>query len=183
VHGNDKVTADNWAGGVQVESIGDASTILANLRATKPYPHAYLDIQAAEVAYESVLANAGATLPRRDAVDERIVRMVRTGQVTYKEGKGIITDIAQVGSYPEYRGRSYSDSDGDGMPDAWETKHGLNPSDASDASGDLNDDGYTNIEDFINGLDPRSPKRDWAAPRTYVDLWKTDPDLRARLTR
>lgn len=183
LQGNDEVTADNWAGGVQVESTGDPQKILAAVRTTKPYPHAYLEIQPAREAYEHVLANAGATLPRRDAVDERIVRMVRTGEVTYEEGKGIITDIAQVGGYPEYRGEPHADADGDGMPDAWETRHGLNPHDASDATGDLNDDGYTNIEDFVNGLDPRAPKRDWKTPRTYVDLWETDPDLAARLAR
>ncbi len=183
MHGNPTVTADNWAGGVQVESIGDPETILAAVRAAKPYPHAYLDIQSAAAAYEHVLANAGATLPRRDAVDERIVRMVRTGEVTYKAGKGIITDSAQVGGYPDYRGRPYRDSDGDGMPDAWETRHGLNPQDPSDATGDLNGDGYTTIEEFINGLDPRAPKRAWATPRTYRDLWETDPDLAGRLTR
>jgi hypothetical protein len=42
------------------------------------------------------------------------------------------------------------------MPDKWERKYGLNPKDASDASGDLNGNGYTNIEEFINGTDPRA---------------------------
>jgi hypothetical protein len=83
--------------------------------------------------------------------------------------KGIITDIRQVGGYPEYRGMPYQDSDNDGLPDGWETQHGLNPRDASDASGDLNGDGYTNVEDFINGLDPRAPKRDWSDPKQSVD--------------
>ena len=86
--------------------------------------------------------------------------------------KGIITDISQVGGYPEYHGEPYADADSDGMPDDWETKHGLNPNDASDAAGDLNGDGYTNIEDFLNGLDPTAPKRDWPAPRTYRDLFE-----------
>jgi hypothetical protein len=85
--------------------------------------------------------------------------------------KGIITDVSQVGGYPEYRGESYKDSDSDGMPDDWETKYGLAPNDASDAAGDLNSDGYTNIEDFLNNLDPKAPKTDWSAPRTYKDLF------------
>ena len=44
------------------------------------------------------------------------------------------------------------------MPDDWETKHGLEPKNPADAAGDLNGDGYTNIEDFLNGLDPNAPK-------------------------
>ena len=57
------------------------------------------------------------------------------------------------------------------MPDDWETKHGLNPKDPTDAAGDLNGDGYTNIEDFLNNLDPQAPKVEWPTPRTYVDLF------------
>jgi hypothetical protein len=63
------------------------------------------------------------------------------------------------------------DSDGDGMPNDWETQHGLAPNGASDSAGDLNGDGYTNIEDFLNGLDPQAPKREWPAPSTYKDLF------------
>jgi len=172
VENNETVTADNWNGGVQVESIAEESTILPKIRAEKPYPHAYLTIQPAAEAYELVLAGSGATRPKRDAVDERIVQMVRSGNVTYKAGRGIITDIAQVGGYPDYQGEPYADADADGMPDAWETKFGLNPNDASDAAGDLNGDGYTNIEDFLNGRDPRAEVAPWQAPQGYVDLWK-----------
>ena len=208
VEDNARVTADNWDGGVQPEPIGNKSVVIAQVRAAQPYPHAYLEIQSAAEAYESVLANAGATLPRRDAVDRRVVEMVRTGRVStqltgdlekqlkdagYSEATiretraevahGIITDPTQVGGYPEYKGEPYADSDGDGLPDDWETKHGLNPKEAADASADMNDDGYTNIEDFLNGLDPRAPKKDWPTPKTYRDLWKTDPTLVERLKR
>ncbi|MBR1548713.1 MAG: polysaccharide lyase [Prevotella sp.] len=78
---------------------------------------------------------------------------------SYKQG--IITDPRQMGGYPEYRSwQPYVDTDQDGMPDWWEQAYGLNPRDASDANGDLNGDGYTNIEKYINGIDPRS-KVDW----------------------
>ena len=141
-----------------------------------------------------MLANAGATLPRRDAVDERIIQSVRSGEVMARkhasaaadlEGvgytaatiqsilalieKGIISDIRQVGGYPKYQGQPYPDADGDGLPDDWETRYGLNPKEAADAVGDLNNDGYTNIEDFINGLDPRAPKQDWSDPKRSID--------------
>jgi hypothetical protein len=108
----------------------------------------HVTIQSAEDAYKSVLENAGATRPVRDPVDKRVIEEVRTGKVTYENG--IITDIAQVGGYPEYKGTPYVDSDGDGMPDDYETAHGLNPHDPSDAN-KVNADGYTKIEEFING--------------------------------
>lgn len=173
VEGNEKVTKDNWDGGVQVEPPDGTSPeqFFKQIRADKPYPHAFIKIQSAKDAYKYVLQNAGATLPVRDAVDNRVVEMVRTGTVGYEKGKGIITDIEQVGGYPEYKGEPYVDSDSDGMPDEWEAKHGLNPKDASDAAGDLNGDGYTHIEDFLNGLDPQTFYGKWDAPRTYQDLF------------
>jgi len=58
-----------------------------------------------------------------------------------------------VGGWPEYRaGTALKDSDDDGMPDDWEIKNHLNPNDPSDASIDRNGDGYTNIEDYLNGI-------------------------------
>ena len=44
------------------------------------------------------------------------------------------------------------DSDHDGIPDDWEKAHGLNPNDPSDANKDLNGDGYTNLEKYLNSL-------------------------------
>lgn len=173
VEGAPAVSADNWNGGVQVdrEDGYDPDVILPRVRINKPYPHAYLEIESAKSAYASVLANAGATRPIRDAVDERIIKEVRTGEVTYKEGKGIITHPEQVGGYPAYEGEPYMDSDRDGLPDEWENKYGLNPDDAADAVEDMNGDGYRNIEDFINGLEPNAPAQKWATPRTWIDLF------------
>jgi hypothetical protein len=194
VEGNERVTKDNWDGGVQPESRASVAEVLPRVRLGKPVNHAPLDIVPAAAAYERVLARAGATLPQRDAVDRRVIEMVRTGKVAAEAAadieaslggvgfsqatireiielipKGIITHPSQVGGYPEYRGEPYPDGDGDGMPDEWERRRGLNPSDATDAQGDLNQDGYTNIEDFINGLDPRAPKADWSDLANNVD--------------
>lgn len=123
----------------------------------------------------------GATLPKRDAVDERIIKTVITGQAipapdaeefetpyvkrrlpadSYKSG--IITHIQQVGGLPEYKGEPYLDSDMDGMPDAWEKANKLNPNDPSDAILDCNGDGYTNIEKYLNGIDTRKKSIDQA---------------------
>ena len=49
------------------------------------------------------------------------------------------------------------DSDGDGMPDAWEIAHGLNPSDPSDAARDDDHDGMTNLQEYLAGTDPHDP--------------------------
>lgn len=193
--GSPRVSKNNWDGGVQPDvKAHPREAILSQIRTNRPFPHAPLQIQPADKAYETVLANAGATLPKRDAVDERIITAVRTGEVSAKAGadleadlshagyskqaiaelirlvpQGIITHPSQVGGYPDYKGAPYQDSDGDGMPDDWEKNHGLNPEDSSDASGDLNGDGYTNIEDFINGLDPRAKKVDRTNLQNNVD--------------
>jgi hypothetical protein len=178
VDGNERVTADNWAGGVQIADADGGSEdaeptsqpaavmpaaatlppeLARTMRADKPFPMAKLTIQPATEAYENVLANVGATLPRRDAVDARIIDEVRTGKVTYTQGQGIITDIKQVGGYPQYQGTPRKDSDNDGIPDAWEKKNGLNPNDPADASKDSGD-GYTNIERYINSIDAAEAK-------------------------
>jgi pectate lyase len=99
------------------------------------------------VALENVLNRAGATAPLRDAVDMRIVADV-------KNGTGRITDSpADVGGYPELsQGQPPEDSDHDGMPDDWELELGLDPLDPSDGNGDLDQDGYTNIEEYLHWL-------------------------------
>jgi hypothetical protein len=69
------------------------------------------------------------------------------------------------------------------MADEWESQHGLDPHDSRDASADLNADGYTNIEEFINRTDPAAQATGARTRSTYVDLWGSDPDLRGRLER
>ena len=50
------------------------------------------------------------------------------------------------------------DADGDGLPDEWEKKYGLNISDPSDANADLDGDEFTNLEEFVAKTDPKDPK-------------------------
>ena len=85
---------------------------------------------------------------------------------TYKQG--IITDVSQVGGYPEYKGTPYKNTNGDGIPDAWKKKYGLDINDPTVANGDLNGDGYTNAEKYINGIDP-TKKVDWKDPKNNHD--------------
>lgn len=173
VEGYDAISRNNWAGGVQVEDEPDAGEYMAKMKVDKPLPMPAVSVMPAREAFQYVTENVGANLPARDAVDSRILQQVKTGKIAYKEGvklpetqfkhrrlpldsykKGIITDISQVGGYPEYKGTPYKDADSDGMPDAWEAKNGLNPNNASDASGDRDNDGYTNIEEYLNSVVP-----------------------------
>ena len=71
---------------------------------------------------------------------------------------GIISDAAQVGGYPAYMFSADevpADTDKDGMPDEWEKEHGLNAASALDSSQDADQDGYTNVEEYLNGTHPR----------------------------
>ena len=209
VEGNETVTRDNWAGGIQLtdkDGYQGTHEDMLMMRSDEPFEMSAVSIMDAEQAYNSVLDNVGATLPCRDIVDQRIIEEVRTGVPYYEEVRklegeevrksntqhsspntqltpygdvwglhpdsqneqglfkyrhlpndsykqGIITDPRQMGGYPTYKKwKPYRDSDMDGMPDAWEKAHGLNPNDPTDANGDMNGDGYTNIETYINSI-------------------------------
>ena len=193
MEGFPEITADNWAGGIQVEDNDGCDGHESYMRQRRPAAMPYLHILSAQEAYEYVLANAGATVPCRDLVDQRIIEEVRTMQPYYvpdadkyqgdvsglspksqaEDGffkyrhmakdsykLGIISDPRQMGGYPTYNGNPRIDTDGDGMPDEWELANGLNPNDPSDATGDINSDGYTNIEKWINGI-PTTSRIDW----------------------
>jgi hypothetical protein len=190
IQGSPEVTADNWNGGVQLEDLPEAETkeYLELIKQPKAFSMPQITIMSAQEAYEFVLNNVGANLPKRDIVDERIIKQVRTGKIEVKDGlenaigaayikrrlpadsykKGIITHPDQVGGYPVYKGKAYKDSDNDGIPDAWEKKYGFNPNDASDANKDSNGDGYTNLEKYFNGIDPKS-KTDWTKYENNTD--------------
>lgn len=188
MEGNEAVTKDNWNGGIQVDNLPNAGQFAPYMKWNEPFPMPAFPIMSAQKAYDFVLDNVGANIPKRDIVDQRVVEQVRTGKVHYDPAAdkidfyqfehrrlpkdsykyGIITDIRQVGGYPEYKGTPYTDTDGDGMPDAWEKMYGLNPNDPSDANGDINGDGYSNIEKYINGINPKK-KVDWTNPKNNFD--------------
>ena len=172
MEGYPEVTKDNWNGGVQIEEENGVGEHLGYMKQNKPLIMPQLTTLSAEKARDYVLSNVGATLPRRDAVDARIVEQVRTGKVKILPGVklpttqfkhrrlpidsykiGIITDPSQVGGYPVYSGQSYADQDNDGLPDSYEKKKGLNANDASDAASySKTGSGYTNIEEYLNSL-------------------------------
>jgi hypothetical protein len=152
--GHDNWTQDNyaaldferWSGpdsnykyaGTLADWKADAPNLADNVPAT----------QTAQDACEQVLARAGASL-QRDAVDERVINNVRMHQGRLMDSQD------QVGGWPILQTLpAPKDSDGDGLPDAWETIHGLNPNDPADGPRDRNNDSYTNLEEYLNSLVP-----------------------------
>jgi hypothetical protein len=107
--------------------------------------------QPAKEAMELVLQFAGASL-HRDAVDARLVKDIRN-----RTGK-LIDSQNHVGGWPELKSAAApADTDGDGMPDAWEAAHGLDPENPADRNGEPNGGGYTNLEESLNSLVPTLP--------------------------
>lgn len=146
VAGYPAITSDNWAGGVQADHVDSVKTVT-------PFEVIAIKEQSAAQAYELVLAHAGAS-HKRDAVDTRVVADVRSGKPTSGAKKnGIIDSQQDVGGWPELKSApAPADKDQDGMPDAWELKHNLNPNDPADAAGYTLDKQYTNVEVYLNTL-------------------------------
>lgn len=160
VDGNEKVTADNWNGGVQTQ----ISPI--KIKLNEPWPAMPINQQSAKNAYAMVLKNAGATLPKRDAVDARVIKEVKEGKATY-EGKGYknIEEVADstkicgmidtqndVGGWPDLNSTAPpKDTDHDGMPDYWEVKNNLEKNNPDDRNA-IGVDGYTMLEIYLNSI-------------------------------
>jgi len=121
---------------------GDAASCLV----AKPFDVPPIKTDSADEAYRRVIERSGATLPRRDAVDQRILDDVRnhTGR--------LIDSQSEVGGWPELKsGPAPVDSDHDGMPDDWELKRGLDAHDPSDGRHPAAD-GYTHLEQYLSDL-------------------------------
>ncbi len=145
--------ADNWAhGGVIVDA-----ALIPRIKLTEPFCESHVTTTSAIEAHDDVLRDVGANFHQHDAVDLRILSDVklRRATATGSRGKlpGIIDSQADIGGWPELRsGTPPTDTDHDGLPDDWERSHGLNPNDAADASRDIDGDGFTELENYLNSL-------------------------------
>ena len=156
---NPEAAKDNWL----LITSGDGKI---NKRST-PFPHPPMKNKTAEENYELVLNGAGAVLPARDPVDRRIINEIRTGK------GAIINSQKDVGGWPVYNStKAPVDKDRDGMADEWERAHGLNPKNPDDHKNDADNDGYTNIEEYVNGTDPNAATaslQDYAEYKAALD--------------
>jgi len=156
VYGSSTITNNNWAGngngGVHCKG-GPCPD--STLRHKKPFNYKIKKTQSAQNAYKSVLNYAGDSKVR-DAIDKQVIKGVRN-DTAYAEGPktqrvGIIDSQTNVGGWPTLKkGTPPKDTDGDGMPDGWEKKKGLNPNKSNPNGHDLNT-GYTNLEVYLNSL-------------------------------
>ncbi|MBQ0073838.1 MAG: hypothetical protein KBT34_06560 [Prevotella sp.] len=139
-----------------------------------PYALSGMTYESADNAYNAVVTKAGASLPRYDEVDQRLLDEAagkRTPQYTGSLGELGIIDapdnikLSNAGvyyangmaynNYPSMAlkaGDKYAkDSDGDGLPDAYEDEKGLNKNDATDGAA-VTANGYTNLENYLNAI-------------------------------
>ena len=120
---------------------------------TIPYNYPVLPTIDATLLYNNLLPTVGASLPYRDYADYFVINEVRS---LGKQGALISSEstlpFGAPSSWTLWPGTKRTDTDNDGIPDDWETAHGLNPSLASDAM-TISGNGYTNIENYINGID------------------------------
>jgi len=127
---------------------------------TTPFFTQNVTTQSAGDAYTNVLANVGANVPMLDDHDKRVIQETRDGTTHYKGSKTGLAglpdtenDVGGYESYPTTTRAADWDTDHDGIPDAWEKSHGLNPSDAADGNKtNLSKVGYTNLETYLNEL-------------------------------
>jgi hypothetical protein len=153
VDGSSEVTADNWVGVLMGEK-GDGDKQQGKV--TTPFPSVPVKTESAKDAYKLVLEKVGCSF-KRDTFDQRIINEVkhRTGELVDVQGHyphGTPYE-ATINAWPALKSKPAApDKDQDGMPDAWETAHKLNPNDAADAATHTLDKQYTNIEVYVNSL-------------------------------
>jgi hypothetical protein len=153
VEGSPAVSNRNWLG---ISMSGGNLSDTSQSKVATPFDISPYSLQSASDAYEDVLNYAGATLPRRDTLDRRIINDIRyrTGRIIDVQGgfpHG--TPYGQtVGAWPALSSLpSLLDTDNDGMPDEYENANGLNPNNAADRA-IVAPNGYTNLENYLNSI-------------------------------
>ena len=144
-------------------------SIMNHMHLTEPIDFYPVTTHSASLAYDKVLAFAGASL-HRDGYDALMISDAQNGTASYTGGNGTTTpgmidnQSVMIGAYDGTEGDNGeaawpllssldapADSDQDGMPDAWESANGLDPNDPDDRNS-LTDEGFTMLEVYMNSL-------------------------------
>jgi len=181
------VTADNWTIGIlnQINANDCDGTFTQetkdSIKLSAPMPFILTTTHTAEQAYQKVLDYAGASL-HRDTHDQQMVSDTRNGEASFT-GTGLSKGFINTqddnkpadaddnwNAWPVLNSATApADSDGDGMPDSWETDNGLNPNDASDGR-TYADNGYTNLENYLNSLVDHITSEQYAGGEQQGDI-------------
>ena len=153
MEGNRAITKNNVSGVKMGSNFAEfapnvtLNELISNTEFSIPKPKT----QSAKKAYQSVLKSVGCSLVR-DVLDMRYVNETRTGTFTFKGSKGssngLIDSQNDVGAWPVYNSLpAPPDTDGDGIPDGWLEKRY-----PGKKSTDLNKNGYTYLEVYLNSI-------------------------------
>jgi autotransporter-associated beta strand protein len=147
-YGDDNWQDSNKDGVLNPSIVTDYS---ASDRQSSPYPYPTLDLWEGNTLIEQSLPTVGASLPYRDMADcymiDEVMSFGKSGALISNEENLV---YGAPNTWNVWQGNARADSDGDGMPDAWEQANGTNPN-ANDAMTKASN-GYTNIENYINSI-------------------------------
>ncbi len=151
IHGNEKVSKNNILGLQPSPADKDVYELISFM----PFEVPFVTTDNAEDAFKKVLLKAGAS-HKRDKTDARVVKEVRNGltpkRASHNAGTrpGMIDTQSDVGGWETY---AYDpkdipvDSDIDGIPDGW-----LDKKYPGKKANDVNNEGYTYLEVYLNSL-------------------------------
>ncbi len=175
-----KVNADNYYGaqsgsasrGINLTGSNFTTYTLSEI----PYALSGLEYESADAAYQKVVNQAGASLPRYDEVDQRLIDeaagridpQYAGASIPYEKGIIDAPDDIRLQEHDTYvvDGVTYTnfpflgmregdryilDTDCDGMPDAYEDEMGFDKADPSDGA-QVASNGYTHVENYLNGI-------------------------------
>lgn len=144
VYGDEETTANNWNHNDTVKNQENVT------RLSEPVDMGEyeIEIRSAEEAYADVLANAGATLPKRDSIDARIVNDVKNGTgriINQEEEVGRFTGVTSETRVFE-------------IPQEWKTENNMGDSKENELVKDGEFAGYTWIEAYVNDWTQKQEK-------------------------
>jgi hypothetical protein len=154
IDSNDTIIRDGtdtgWGMFQQSQSGTYSPLATADRRATRfAYPDA--TPATADEAYAEAIATAGAMPWARSPIDKRIIDTVLTFTGTAPITAPNAAEWASLTSGSVTTRPVGWDTDGDGMPNTWETRRGTNPN-VADNNGSVAGNGYTNLENYLNSL-------------------------------